>query len=150
MKPPDDSPDTLILVLSTLSCGSGTAAFTACSAQTSNNTERATWNTSLRSTKHLLAATAAYYKVHAGAPPRRGSGSQLRPERRSRGKRVQRLFLIGTFISSGLISRTSSGTPHWKAGSTLILKWYMLCSAWWSSLRKVILPLGVSKLMPSI
>ncbi len=32
----------------------------------------------------------------------------------------------------------------------LILKWYMLCSAWWSSLRKVIGPLGVSKVMPSI
>src|SRR5450830_1607093 len=61
----------------------------------------------------------------------------------------QRLLRIGTFISSGLISRTSSGTPQAKAGSTLILKWYMLCSAWWSSLRKVILPLGVSKLMPS-
>ena len=26
----------------------------------------------------------------------------------------------------------------------------MLCIAWWSSLRKVILPLGVSKLMPSM
>ena len=53
-------------------------------------------------------------------------------------------------MSSGLISRTSSGTPHAKAGSTLILKWYIDCIAWWSSLRKVILPLGVSKLMPSI
>jgi hypothetical protein len=63
---------------------------------------------------------------------------------------VQRLFLIGTFISSGLISRTSSGTPQGKAGSTLILKWYIDCIAWWSSGRKVILPLGVSKLMPSM
>ena len=26
----------------------------------------------------------------------------------------------------------------------------MSCMAWWSSLRKVILPLGVSKLMPSM
>jgi hypothetical protein len=34
----------------------------------------------------------------------------------------QRLFLIGMFISSGLISCTSSGTPHAKAGSALILK----------------------------
>ena len=60
------------------------------------------------------------------------------------------MLRIGTFISSALISRISSGTPHAKAGSTLILKWYMLCMAWWSSLRKVILPLGVSKLMPSM
>ena len=41
----------------------------------------------------------------------------------------QRLLRIGTFISSGLISRISSGTPQAKAGSTLILKWYMLCMA---------------------
>ena len=41
----------------------------------------------------------------------------------------QRLLRIGTCISSGLISRTSSGTPQAKAGSTLILKWYMLCIA---------------------
>src|SRR3990167_8035107 len=65
-------------------------------------------------------------------------------------KRFQRLFLTGTSMSAGLISRTSSGTPQGKAGSTLILKWYMLCIAWWSSLRKVIVPLGVSKLMPSM
>ena len=57
---------------------------------------------------------------------------------------------MGTCISSGLISRTSSGTPHGKAGSTLILKWYMDCMAWWSSGRKVISPLGVWKRMPSI
>ena len=37
-----------------------------------------------------------------------------------------------------------------KAGSTLILKANMSCMAWWSSLRKVILPFGVSKLMPSM
>ncbi|MNF05739.1 hypothetical protein D3C80_2055480 [compost metagenome] len=29
-------------------------------------------------------------------------------------------------------------------------KWYIDCMAWWSSGRKVILPLGVSKLMPSM
>ena len=40
-----------------------------------------------------------------------------------------RLLRMGTFISSGLISRTSSGTPQANAGSTLILKWYMLCIA---------------------
>ena len=40
-----------------------------------------------------------------------------------------RLFRMGTCISSGLISRTSSGTPQAKAGSFLILKWYMLCMA---------------------
>ena len=36
---------------------------------------------------------------------------------------------IGTFISSGLISRTSSGTAQASNGSTLILKWYITCSA---------------------
>ena len=35
----------------------------------------------------------------------------------------QRLFLIGMFISSGLISRTSSGTPQANAGSFLIRVW---------------------------
>src|SRR5688500_6532658 len=56
----------------------------------------------------------------------------------------------GTFISSGLISRTSSGIAHCTFGSTLILKWYIDCIAWWSSLRKVMRPLGVSNAMPSI
>ena len=40
-----------------------------------------------------------------------------------------RLLRMGTLISSALISCTSSGTPQAKAGSTLILKWYMLCMA---------------------
>src|SRR6185295_7067170 len=57
---------------------------------------------------------------------------------------------IGTFISSGLISRTSSGIAQATFGSTLILKWNIDCIAWWSSLRKVILPLGVSNERPSI
>src|ERR1035437_1783402 len=69
---------------------------------------------------------------------------------RNDGPLCYRLFLIGIFISSALISRTNSGTPQANAGSFLILKWYMSCIAWWSSLRKVILPLGVSKLMPSM
>src|SRR6266850_1755464 len=56
----------------------------------------------------------------------------------------------GTFISSGLISRTSCGTAHATFGSTLILKWYIDCIAWWSSLRKVMRPFGVSKERPSI
>ncbi len=47
-----------------------------------------------------------------------------------RGPQDYRLLRIGTCISSGLISRTSSGTPQAKAGSALILKWYMLCIAW--------------------
>ena len=42
----------------------------------------------------------------------------------------QRLLRIGTCISSALITRTSSGTPQVKAGSTLILKWNMSCMAW--------------------
>src|SRR5262249_54992950 len=58
--------------------------------------------------------------------------------------------LIGTFISSGLISRTNSGIAQATFGSTLILKWYIDCIAWWSSLRKVMRPFGVSKDMPSI
>src|SRR5665647_1426800 len=70
--------------------------------------------------------------------------------RHNDGPLCYRLFLIGIFISSALISRTNSGTPQANAGSFLILKWYMLCIAWWSSLRKVILPFGVSKLMPSM
>jgi len=41
----------------------------------------------------------------------------------------QRLFLIGIAISSGLISRTSSGTPQANAGSALMRKWNMLCIA---------------------
>jgi hypothetical protein len=40
-----------------------------------------------------------------------------------------RLFWIGTFMSSILSSRTSSGMPQATAGSDLILKWYMLWSA---------------------
>src|SRR3954466_14192556 len=65
-------------------------------------------------------------------------------------RRIYFFTRIGTFISSGLISRTSCGTAQVTLGSTLILKWYIDCMAWWSSLRKVILPLGVSKLMPSM
>src|SRR5690606_15197825 len=49
------------------------------------------------------------------------------PGRRARD---QRLFWIGTLISSALISRTSSGTAQALAGSTLILKWYIDCIAW--------------------
>ncbi len=49
-----------------------------------------------------------------------------------------------------MISRTSSGTPQANAGSFLILVWNIDCIAWWSSLRKVILPLGDMKLMPSM
>src|SRR5262245_32706210 len=56
---------------------------------------------------------------------------------------------IGTFISSGLISRTSSGMAQATFGSTLILKWYIDCIAWWSSLRNVIRPFGVSNDRPS-
>src|SRR5690606_8352431 len=62
----------------------------------------------------------------AGTPHRPGAGAAAH----------QRLFMIGMLISSGLISRTSSGMAHATFGSTLILKWYMLCMAWWSSLRK--------------
>ena len=40
-----------------------------------------------------------------------------------------RLLRIGICISSGLISRTSSGTPQANAGSFLILKWYIDCIA---------------------
>ena len=50
------------------------------------------------------------------------------PERQ-RACRRQRLLRIGTFISSGLISRTSSGTPQANAGSALMRKWYMHCIA---------------------
>src|SRR6185503_15176474 len=57
---------------------------------------------------------------------------------------------IGTFISPGLISRTSSGIAQATLGSTLILKWNIDCIAWWSSLRKVMRPFGVSKESPSI
>src|SRR2546430_10039997 len=60
------------------------------------------------------------------------------------------LTRMGTFISSGLISRTSSGIAHDTLGSTLILKWYIDCIAWWSSLRKVMRPLGDSNDIPSI
>src|SRR5688500_4172391 len=56
----------------------------------------------------------------------------------------------GTFISSGLISRTSSGIAHCTLGSTLTLKWYMDCIAWWPSLRKVMRPFGGSNDIPSI
>ena len=63
-----------------------------------------------------------------GAPSRRGlGGAKLEADQN---KRFQRLFWIGTSISEALISRTSSGTPQAKAGSTLILKWYMSCMAW--------------------
>src|SRR3990167_1294154 len=58
---------------------------------------------------------------------------------------------MGNAISCGLISRTrykSAMVPGRAPGATR--KWYMLCRAWWSSLRKVIMPLGVSKLIPSI
>ena len=51
-------------------------------------------------------------------------------DRQIAGLKHQRLTRIGTTISSGKITRTSSGTPQAKAGSTLILKWYMLCIAW--------------------
>src|SRR5438874_4127229 len=56
----------------------------------------------------------------------------------------------GTFISSGLISRRSCGTAQATFGSTLILKWYIDCIAWWSSLRNVMRPFGVSKERPSM
>src|SRR5688572_12222880 len=59
------------------------------------------------------------------------------------------LTRIGTFISSGLISRTSSGIAQATLGSTLILKWYIDCIAWWSSLRKLMRPLGLSNERPS-
>src|SRR6185295_15469127 len=60
------------------------------------------------------------------------------------------LTRIGTFISSGLISRISSWIAQATFGSTLILKWYIDCMAWWSSLRKVMRPFGVSNDMPSM
>ena len=73
------------------------------------------------------------------------SGSKLRraiTPRTPLFQRNQRLFRMGTFISGGLDLAHQLGHAQAKAGSTLILKWYMLCRAWWSSLRKVILPLG--------
>src|SRR3990172_1458698 len=60
------------------------------------------------------------------------------------------LLRTGTFISSGLISRTSTGIAQATFGSTLILKWYIDCIAWWSSLRNVMRPLGDSNASPSI
>ena len=61
----------------------------------------------------------------------RGMAAKADPQiARFEQRRRHRLLRIGTFISAGLISRTSSGTPQAKAGSFLILKWYMLCIAW--------------------
>jgi hypothetical protein len=60
------------------------------------------------------------------------------------------LLRIGICMSSIFISLTRSSAAQARAGSTRTLKWYIDCSAWWSSLRKIISPLGVSKLMPSI
>ena len=44
----------------------------------------------------------------------------------------------------------SAGISQATSGLDAILKTYMVWSAWWSSLRKVILPLGVWKSMPSM
>src|SRR3974390_50002 len=41
----------------------------------------------------------------------------------------QRLLRIGMFMSSIFSSRTGSSTAQATFGSTLTLKWYMLCSA---------------------
>src|SRR5271166_3820799 len=65
-------------------------------------------------------------------------------------RRRHRLLRIGMSISSIVSSRVSSGMPQATLGSTLILKAYIDFSAWWSSLRKIILPLGVSNSMPSM
>ncbi len=43
-----------------------------------------------------------------------------------------------------------TGTSQATSGLATSLKAYMAWSAWWSSLRKVIFPLGVSNSMPSI
>src|SRR5690606_3545887 len=40
-----------------------------------------------------------------------------------------RYLSMGMSISSGAISRTSSGIAHSTSGSTLILKWYIDCNA---------------------
>ena len=87
-----------------------------------------------RNAPHKAAEQAISADVVAGVPP--APGVVPRPKRAGDAasaaqgaKRDQRLFRTGTCISSGLISRTSSGTPQANAGSFLILKWYMLCMA---------------------
>src|SRR5256885_16586809 len=100
MKPPEDRPDTVILAGSTSSAGSATTAW----AEPAANAAAATH---ARTDASLIGCL-----LHAPiAGARRNPAQPLR------------LFLMGTSISSGLISCTSSGTPHVNAGSALILKW---------------------------
>jgi len=56
---------------------------------------------------------------------------RMDPDSRAAGSvQLQRLLVMGMFISLMGISRTSSGMAHATLGSTLILKWYMGCMAW--------------------
>src|SRR3972149_3704035 len=61
-----------------------------------------------------------------------------------------RLFWIGGAVSCGVSSLVSWGMSQGTSGLETILKAYMAWSAWWSSFRKIILPLGVSNSMPSM
>src|SRR3990170_2911290 len=61
-----------------------------------------------------------------------------------------RLFWMGGAVSCGVSSLVSWGMSQGTSGLETILKAYMAWSAWWSSFRKIILPLGVSNSMPSM
>src|SRR6185503_9888607 len=92
---------------------------------------------------------ADHRRALAGSRPLRDRERDVVLERDA-GDGRHRLFMIGGAVSWRLSSRTSVGTSHATSGFATILNEYMLWRAWWSSLRKIILPLGVWNSRPSI
>src|SRR5215203_1044406 len=92
-----------------------------------------------------------------GDMPAEADGEPARLERGPRFGRAgqslearQRLLRTGIGILSAGIVRSRPTRSLSSLPPDLTLKWYMTWRAWWSSLRKVIGPLGVSKVMPSM
>src|SRR3569832_856651 len=146
MKPPDERPETLILVLSTLSAGK----VTACAATQA----RAAAPTKART--NFLKVIESLLRLERNNPsPRvfRGFLEQRIKKRRGRacGMGYFLPLRIGTSISVALISWTrdrSGFAPGRAPGDTR--KRYIDCIAWWSCLLKVFIPFVVSKVRPSI
>src|SRR5688500_14067589 len=103
MKPPDERPDTLVWLLSTLSLGRFTAAKAVPDASTATAAARRTILNVIECLQRVVGTNNTAPRVSRGSQNNGSKRGAAAPVESPRGYRLLR---IGTFISDGLISFT--------------------------------------------